>query len=638
MDDNLRLLLQHDQPDGSNEAQFNPSLMYNLGVQLSYSVADGNMENFNKLLYIIQVTRMKLTEPWFSELKTGKTCLMKALLNLNDNTKEIVRELIATAENNDCLNQLINAEYIDKDYKGQTALHIAIERRCQDIVCLLLEKGADVNVRATGQFFKMSRKRRGFYFGELPLALAACTNQPETVSLLMSKPGTKVGGQDSEGNTVLHALVTVADDTEDNTKFVTEMYNKILIENKGPNLEEVRNMKGLTPLQLAAKLGKFEIFRNILTREIKDKQHSKLSRKVTDWAYGPVSSSLYDITGVDTTNNKSVLNLVVFNTKIQNRHQLLSVEPLNTLLQQKWEKFAAYMFIASFLSYILYIATFTTIYYDQSQTYETNATTTSWRLSGQVFTLLWACVLFLLEIIMITQLRLADLQSVVTDAWFHILFFFQAGLVAFSAFLSWMGMDFQRATLMGALAVGWINVLYYTRGFESLGIYSVMLQKILVSDVVHFLFVYLLFLIGFSTALASLIQRCHNNERCSSFDSFNLAMLELFKLTIGLGDLEIQSQALYPELFLFILVLYVVLTFILLLNMLIALMGDTVGNLSKDSKNIWKLQRARTILNLEKYLPKFLKDKFQMGIELHGKRYISKNTMLEKLSWSVDFM
>lgn len=74
-----------------------------------------------------------------------------------------------------------------------------------------------------------------------------------------------------------------------------------------------------------------------------------------------------------------------------------------------------------------------------------------------------------------------------------------------------------------------------------------------------------------------------------------MAVLELFKLTIGLGDLEIQSHALYPQLFLFLLVLYVVLTFILLLNMLIALMGDTVGNISKDSKNIWKSQVSQTI-------------------------------------------
>lgn len=67
-------------------------------------------------------------------------------------------------------------------------------------------------------------------------------------------------------------------------------------------------------------------------------------------------------------------------------------------------------------------------------------------------------------------------------------------------------------------------------------------------------------------------------------------MLELFKLTIGLGDLNIQQNSKYPILFLFLLITYVILTFVLLLNMLIALMGETVENISKESERIWRLQ------------------------------------------------
>lgn len=67
-------------------------------------------------------------------------------------------------------------------------------------------------------------------------------------------------------------------------------------------------------------------------------------------------------------------------------------------------------------------------------------------------------------------------------------------------------------------------------------------------------------------------------------------MLELFKLTIGLGDLNIQQNSKYPILFLFLLITYVILTFVLLLNMLIALMGETVEDVSKESERIWRLQ------------------------------------------------
>lgn len=49
---------------------------------------------------------------------TGKTCLMKALLNINPNTKEIVRLLLTFAEENDILDRFINAEYTEEAYEG----------------------------------------------------------------------------------------------------------------------------------------------------------------------------------------------------------------------------------------------------------------------------------------------------------------------------------------------------------------------------------------------------------------------------------------------------------------------------------------------------------------------------------------
>lgn len=57
-----------------------------------------------------------------------------------------------------------------------------------------------------------------------------------------------------------------------------------------------------------------------------------------------------------------------------------------------------------------------------------------------------------------------------------------------------------------------------------------------------------------------------------------------------MGDLEMIENAKYPGVFVILLVTYIILTFVLLLNMLIALMGETVGQVSKESKKIWKLQ------------------------------------------------
>lgn len=50
-------------------------------------------------------------------------------------------------------------------FVGQTALHIAIERRNMALVTLLVENGADVQAAANGDFFKKTKGRPGFYFG-----------------------------------------------------------------------------------------------------------------------------------------------------------------------------------------------------------------------------------------------------------------------------------------------------------------------------------------------------------------------------------------------------------------------------------------------------------------------------------------
>lgn len=71
--------------------------------------------------------------------------------------------------------------------------------------------------------------------------------------------------QDSRGNTVLHALVHIADNTKDNTRFLTKMYDLLLIKcaklYPDCSLEAVLNNDGMSPLMMAAQLGKIGVGR-----------------------------------------------------------------------------------------------------------------------------------------------------------------------------------------------------------------------------------------------------------------------------------------------------------------------------------------------------------------------------------------
>lgn len=102
---------------------------------------------------------------------------------------------------------------------------------------------------------------------------------------------------------------------------------------------------------------------------------------------------------------------------------------------------------------------------------------------------------------------------------------------------------------------------------------------------------------------------CPTYPKCREPGTFSTFLLDLFKLTIGMGDLEMINSAQYPEVFLILLVTYIILTFVLLLNMLIALMGETVGQVSKESKKIWKLQVIKSW-----YLVRQLKQKYSMEL------------------------
>ncbi|XP_026986486.1 transient receptor potential cation channel subfamily V member 1 isoform X5 [Sagmatias obliquidens] len=520
------------------------------------AVAQNNCEELESLLLFLKNSKKHLTDSEFKDPDTGKTCLLKAMLNLHDGQNDTIPLLLEIARQTDSLKELVNASYTDGYYKGQTALHIAIERRNMALVTLLVENGADVQAAANGDFFKKTKGRPGFYFGELPLSLAACTNQLGTVKFLLqnSWQSADISARDSVGNTVLHALVEVADNTADNTKFVTSMYNEILILgarlHPALKLEELTNKKGLTPLALAASSGKIGVLAYILQREIQEPECRHLSRKFTEWAYGPVHSSLYDLSCIDTCEKNSVLEVIAYSS---------SETPIQYFLQRR-----------------------------------------------------------------------PSLKTLFVDSYSEMLFFVQSLFMLGTVVLYFCHCKEYVASMVFSLAMGWTNMLYYTRGFQQMGIYAVMIEKMILRDLCRFMFVYLVFLFGFSTAVVTLIEDGKNGSvsaeltshrwrgpGCrpsdSSYNSLYSTCLELFKFTIGMGDLEFTENYDFKAVFVILLLAYVILTYILLLNMLIALMGETVNKIAQESKNIWKLQRAITILDTEKSFLKCMRKAFRSG-------------------------
>ncbi|XP_039938335.1 transient receptor potential cation channel subfamily V member 2-like isoform X3 [Hirundo rustica] len=616
--------------------------------RLFSAVVRGSPEALEGLLEYLRRNSKFLTNSEYTDAKTGKTCLMKALLNLKNGKNDTIPVLLEIDQKTQNPRPLVNVSCSDCFYGGQTALHIAIEKRSLDMVKLLVENGADVHARAHGEFFRKKKEGVYFYFGELPLSLAACTNQLDVVDYLLNNPHQKarLQEQDTQGNTVLHALVMIADDTEENTKFVSTTYVELLKAgvklDPTCKLEEIVNYDGLNPLQLAAKTGKVEIFRHIIQREIKDPVYRHLSRKFTEWTYGPIHVSLYDLSSLDSFEENSVLEILAYSSDTPNRYKMVVLEPLNKLLQQKWETFASKRFYFSFVSYLSFMIIFTAIAYYQplrvkpSFPVEFTAGGFLW-VSGLIIILLGGIYLIFAQSLYLRRRR-QSLKTMCSDSCIEILIFIQAFSLLLSAVLYGASSENYVAVMVFSLLLGWVNTLYYTRGFQRTGIYSVMIQKTIMRDLLRFLLVYMIFLFGFAAgepslspawaertelfpelsnrvlppALVTLMGDAPSVSQNKSLAQLESAgshamyggllsvSLELFKITIGMGDLDFQEHARFRYFVMLLLLLFVILTYILLLNMLIALMSETVTDISGYSKSVWKLQRAIAILEIEK--------------------------------------
>uniref|UniRef100_A0A8C6S5P5 Transient receptor potential cation channel, subfamily V, member 1 n=1 Tax=Neogobius melanostomus TaxID=47308 RepID=A0A8C6S5P5_9GOBI len=563
--------------------------------RLFEAVASGDVSRLDGLQEYFQQNNMRLSDSLYQSY--GKTCLMKALMHLRDGKNPTVERLIeiSTSLKPSDIHKFVNAAYTQSYYEGQTALHIAIERRSMSYVQLLVSKGADVHAKACGKFFQ-PHDGPNFYFGELPLSLAACTNQPEMVDFLMLNEYKMADPKevDSHGNTVLHTLVIIADNSKENTKentkanteFITSMYDRILRTSASVQpkvkLEDIENHNGLTPLKLAAKTGKLGLFSHILKREFHEPHTKHLSRKFTEWVYGPVQSSLYDLNSVDSFEENSVLEILVYGNGIPNRHEMLENEPIIHLLDEKWKTFAGGLFFFNFICFLLYLIVFTAVAYNKKDN----------NVSIVLRTLYYATVL----------IELFALFSLI-----------QALLFMAAAGLYMCGRQEYLGFLVLCLALSWVNLLYYSRGDKHMGIYSVMIQKMILSDILRFLFVYVVFLFGFSAAVVSLLIEppplpeknttkarlffpVEEGHTCvkPSFRNISYTTLELFKFTIGMGDMEFTEHYQYKEVFYVLLIGYIILTYILLLNMLIALMNRTVEKLTLETTSIWKLQVRNT--------------------------------------------
>nr|XP_011445419.2 transient receptor potential cation channel subfamily V member 5 isoform X11 [Crassostrea gigas] len=574
----------------------------------------------------------------------GETILHLCLLNATAIHADLAKRLIQAYP------KMINDIYLADEYFGESILHIAIVNEDPAMVKFLLDNGADVHERACGNFFcpddqKSSRmdtydhewvdvtEKTNYeghvYFGEYPLSFAACLGQEECVRLLVAK-GANPNYQDSNGNTVMHMLV-IHDrkESEYEGQYASkqlelerppqEMFN-LLVE-LGARLD-IKNRQGLTPLTLAAKLTRKEMYEYILEK----------IRQVV-WIFGNVTCAGYPLKDIDTIsetgeiNRNSVLNLVVYGA--EDGHLDMMDGLIVELLKDKWKTFVGHRFYKKFAIFFAYFIIFMVAFIlrpgvdlcptTTASSGSVNSTTSQ---SSQVTTendacyLIKACrtedkVRFALEIMVLIGAvwYIFIAMKEIYHQGFRVFFITLKGAPAKAMFLlsdvlvvlmlpgrALCQHEYEDIIAVFAILFTAPYFLFFCRGFKIVGPFVVMIYNMIAGDLLRWIIIYLVFIIGFSQAMYIIFL----NVPGSPFNNPVEAVMCMFMMSLGeFGDYyESFSQTNHPILSKIIFMIYMIMVTLLLVNMLIAMMGNTYQLVNETQKE-WFRQWAKIVLVVE---------------------------------------
>ncbi|KAL8202728.1 UNVERIFIED_CONTAM: Transient receptor putative cation channel subfamily V member 6, partial [Gekko kuhli] len=509
---------------------------------------------------------------------------------------------------------LVNEAMTSELYAGQTALHIAVVNKNLSLINALLEKGADINnPRATGYVFRR-RSDNLIYFGEHILSFAACTGSESIVQLLIEN-GADTRVQDSLGNTVLHILVL-----QPNKASACQMYNLFLCYTKEHEdlgaLDSVPNNEGLTPFKLAGVEGNTMMFQHLMQR-----------RKHVQWTYGPLSSTLYDLTEIDSWgDDQSLLELIV-TTKNREARRILDLTPMSDLVSLKWNKYGRPYFCVLAVFYILYMICFTmccvyrplkhrgynktderdNVLLVQKLLQESYITPEdNIRLVGELITVIGAIVILILEIPDIVRVGATKyFGQTILGGPFHVIIITYACMILVTMVMRLTGATGEVVPLSFALVLGWCNVMYFARGFQMLGPFTIMIQKMIFGDLMRFCWLMAVVILGFASAFYIIFQT-QDPDNLGHFYNYPVALFSTFELFLTIIDGPANYEVDLPFMYAITYSAFAVIATLLMLNLLIAMMGDTHWRVAHERDELWRAQVVATTVMLERKLPRCL--------------------------------
>jgi len=490
----------------------------------------------------------------------------------------------------------VNAVYKGQPYGGETCLHIAVVKQHFEMVKFLIsEAKADLRtVCATGSFFQPGSD---CYYGEYVLSFAAVMGDKEIVEYLLDN-GADMNAQDSHGNSVMHILVY---------HDAMEMYD--FLYKKGANTSR-NNRAGFTPLQLSVMLGKTPVFRHLV----------ELRREMS-WKYGPVTCYKVLLDEIDSLSNTKKDSESCLEIALRyHQDEVLSESILRVLLEKKWKSYAQFAFFVWLSLETIYIVLFSAsiFLHPLDWGFANDYSSTPGRLSVDILVIIGAAIH------LITQFAVSIKNGLVSTFGGGArsadnLMAVMASITTLIAFICQFKDENGAAMFLFAVSamIWWAYYILFARGFKLMGPYIIMIFRMVSGDFFRFGVMYAGTLMGFSEAFFILFRA----ELPEFWGDSRLSVKNTCLILFGGYDWSNWDATSNPDVGIGIMIIFNFITVVLLLNLLIAMMGNTFSNVISNAEREWRMQWADIILFLEGWISK-KRDYSDVQRDDQGRRYL----------------
>ncbi|KAK2725018.1 hypothetical protein QYM36_001463 [Artemia franciscana] len=432
------------------------------------------------------------------------------------------------------------------------------------------------------------------YFGELPLAWATCVANETAYNMLIEK-GADPNARDTYGNMVLH-MVVICDKLS--------MYGYAMRHPRRPAKPTLINLAGLTPLALACEMARAQIFLEMM----------ELSA-LEFWRYSNITCSAYPLSALDTirpdgeTNWSSALMIILNGTK-EEHVDMLDGGIIQRLLEEKWKTFAQNQFMKRLVIHFIHLLFLSVAVYlrptktqptmkqfDQMDTYDYV------RLSSELGVILSSVAYLILQLgLEIVNQGIVSFLKGMAQSPPKVVFFFSNILILAAVPCRLLGLRvLEDGIMVVAVPMAWFYLMFFAGAVKLTGPFVTMIYKMITGDMLTFAIIFVVILFGFSQAFFFL-HKPHPQKDLLFFSNYPTTWMALLMMTLGDYNYSAFNETIEPPLTKIIFAIFMVLVPILLLNMLIASMGNTYSIVSERSEKEWVKQWAKLVIALERSL------------------------------------